>query len=60
VAQSLIPPGLREKLRRTMNSDVRATLRVTQTTPRLALVVQDAKRVPNQRLHNLWLLRTCR
>ena len=30
---------------------VQATLRVTRTAPRLSLVVQDAKRVPNQRLH---------
>ena len=28
-----------------------ATLRVTRTAPRLAHVVRDAKRVPNQRLH---------
>lgn len=32
-------------------SNVRATLRVTPTAPRLARVVPDAKRVPNQRLH---------
>jgi cold shock CspA family protein/Holliday junction resolvase-like predicted endonuclease len=30
---------------------VRATLRVPRTAPRLAFVVQDAKRIPNQRLH---------
>ena len=30
---------------------VRATLRVTRTAPRLARVVRNAQRVPNQRLH---------
>lgn len=39
---------------------VRVTLRVTRTGPRLARVVRDAKRIPNQRLHNLRLLRACR
>ena len=39
---------------------VRATLRVPRTAPRLSLVVRDAKRVTNQRLHNLRLLRACR